>query len=335
MYNLIIHPHHQVNMWIILEQWFDMETNQLISAAIKAIKEGDLEAATKLLKGTVKQDPSSEAGWVMLGYCLEDKQQKIYCYRKALQINPTNETAKRYLRSLSGELQSPPPPEKTASVPSNPVPAVEKAQGSSQIDQPVKKRNKLVFWTTFLLGLFAIGVPLWIRISGSKLPPDFIFKPARALVSLTGGATAPEEMWFPEWATITPTSEMDSPLTLPTPTPGFSDDASFLDRLNSVESLISQAHALHNAENYAEAISLWDQILGVVPEYTTGYYARAANYWVMGTKDQRALSQAQQYYDLAIADLEMARILGPDQAVYSYLEYEISRSKETWKKIEP
>lgn len=304
-----------------------METSQLISAAIRAIKKGDFEVAAELLKRTVKQDPSSEAGWVLLGYSLEDPQQKIYCYRKALQINPENETAQRFLRSLSGGVQSPPPPDKTASATSNQVPSAVKPQRSSQIVQHVNKRNRLVFWTTFFLGLIAIGIPLWMRISGSKLPPDFIFKPARALVSLTGGATAPEEMWFPEWATITPTSEMDSPLTLPTPTPGFSDDASFLDRFNSVQSFISQAQALFGAGNYAEAISLWDQILGVVPEYATGYYARAANYWVMGTKDQRALSQAQQYYDLALADLEQARLLGPDQAVYSYLEYEISRSE--------
>ena len=304
-----------------------MDTSQLISSAIQAIKSGDYIKAINSLKKAVLQDPNSEAGWTLLGTIVKDHQQKIYCFQKALEINPANETATRLLRSLTGETKTPLDPEQTTPASSIPEPTPEQSQEAVQVDRRTKKRNRLVFWTTFFLGLIAIGIPLWMRISGSKLPPDFIFKPARALVSLTGGATAPEEMWFPEWATITPTSEMDSPLTLPTPTPGFSDDASFLDRFNSVQSFISQAQALFGAGNYAEAISLWDQILGVVPEYATGYYARAANYWVMGTKDQRALSQAQQYYDLALADLEQARLLGPDQAVYSYLEYEISRSE--------
>ena len=143
-----------------------METSQVISAALKAIKRGDLEDARELLKRAVNQDPNSEAGWTLLGSCLEDDQQKIFCFRKALQINPENETAQRFLRSLSGGVQSPPPPDKTVSAASNHVPSTDKPQRSSQIVQQVNKRNRLVFWTAFFLGLIAIGIPLWMRISG-------------------------------------------------------------------------------------------------------------------------------------------------------------------------
>lgn len=304
-----------------------METSQLISAALKAMKNRDLGTARDLLKRAINQDPQSEAGWILLGSCLEDHQQKIYCYRRALQINPSNETAQRFFRSLKVRPKDPPPPGKTKPAPSTPESAADGSQEPETTKDRAGKRNKLVFLITFLLGLITIGVPLWIRISSSNLPPDFIFKPARALVSLTGGDTAPEELWFPEFATITPTSGIEGALPAQTPSLQLSNDSSLLERINYVEPLISQASAMLDAGNNAEAIALWDQILGIVPEFAEGYYSRAANYWVLGTNNQRILSQAQQYYDLAFSDLEMARLLGPDRAVYYDLEYQISRTQ--------
>jgi len=301
-----------------------METKSLISAAIAALKKGDAETAKRLLIQAINHNPGSEAAWVLLGSCLEEDQQKAYCFQKALKINPENETAIKLLSKLNIQPQAPQPaPE--IQPPRPPMPSPEQAPPASRPQQ--KKQNSAVFILSLLAGLIVIGIPLWIRTSSSNMPPDFLFQAAKSLVSLTGGSTAPEDLWFPEMVTITPTGEPSSDSFSPTPSPAISTDASLLDRLDQVRPLRNQAIALFDAGNYAEAITIWDQVLSIVPEDSIGFYNRAMCYWALGTQNQRILTQAERYYDLASADLEMARVLNPDMAIFYDLEYQIARTR--------
>ena len=78
-----------------------MSTEELLKAGIAAAKANDSVGASNLLSQVVRADPNSELGWLWLGYCREVPQQREYCFRKALSINPENVEAKRQIEILN------------------------------------------------------------------------------------------------------------------------------------------------------------------------------------------------------------------------------------------
>src|SRR5687768_7521990 len=77
-----------------------MTTEQLLTAGIAAAKAKDIAEASKLLVQVVQTDPNSELGWLWLGLCRTAPQQREYCFRRVLFINPHNQEAKRQLELL-------------------------------------------------------------------------------------------------------------------------------------------------------------------------------------------------------------------------------------------
>ena len=78
-----------------------MSTEELLRAGIAAAKANDSVGASNLLSQVVRADPNSELGWLWLGYCRDVPQQREYCFRKALSINPENVEAKRQIEILN------------------------------------------------------------------------------------------------------------------------------------------------------------------------------------------------------------------------------------------
>lgn len=76
-----------------------MSTEKL-NTAIALAKSGDKSTAQKLLMECVREDPSNEAAWLWLSVCVKDIEQKKYCIRKALSINPDNKNARIALEKL-------------------------------------------------------------------------------------------------------------------------------------------------------------------------------------------------------------------------------------------
>ncbi len=66
-----------------------METNQLLVEAILAVREGERRRAVPLLERYIDQKPSDAAGWLWLGYCLEDRAEATRCMRHAMELDPT------------------------------------------------------------------------------------------------------------------------------------------------------------------------------------------------------------------------------------------------------
>ena len=86
-----------------------MSTEEILKAGIAAAEAGDLARATALFAEVVKIDPSSEQGWLGLGFCVSAPDQREYCFRRVLALNPNNRNAKEQLAFLSKPNTIPPP----------------------------------------------------------------------------------------------------------------------------------------------------------------------------------------------------------------------------------
>jgi pimeloyl-ACP methyl ester carboxylesterase len=77
-----------------------MTTEERLRAGIIAAKASDIANASKLLIQVVQEDPNSELGWLWLGLCRATSEQREYCFRRVLAINPQNSEARRQLDLL-------------------------------------------------------------------------------------------------------------------------------------------------------------------------------------------------------------------------------------------
>jgi pimeloyl-ACP methyl ester carboxylesterase len=75
--------------------------DEIIKAGVAAIKSGDMTRAASIFAQVVKLNPSSERGWFLLGMSCSTTEQREYCLRRVVAINPNNQDAKRQLASLS------------------------------------------------------------------------------------------------------------------------------------------------------------------------------------------------------------------------------------------
>jgi tetratricopeptide (TPR) repeat protein len=76
-----------------------IQTDEL-NQAIELIKAGDKNKAIPILKEILKTDRNNELAWLWLAYCVETTDDKIFCFREALRINPNNVQTKKALEQL-------------------------------------------------------------------------------------------------------------------------------------------------------------------------------------------------------------------------------------------
>jgi len=79
--------------------------NKQLKQAISAYKSGEKQKAKKLLARLVKAEPDHEEAWFWLAACIENPEQRQYCLKRVLHINPKNGQAKRALKK-SEELRA-------------------------------------------------------------------------------------------------------------------------------------------------------------------------------------------------------------------------------------
>jgi pimeloyl-ACP methyl ester carboxylesterase len=73
----------------------------LFQTGYTAFKAGDKPRAAAILAQLVQQYPRSERGWYLLGMCMDAADQREYCFRRVLEINPNNADAQKNLAFLS------------------------------------------------------------------------------------------------------------------------------------------------------------------------------------------------------------------------------------------
>ena len=68
---------------------------------INSLKNGDKSNARSLLSRAIKNNPNDEKAWLALAAASEKREQRIYCLKKVLALNPENATAKCEFSKLS------------------------------------------------------------------------------------------------------------------------------------------------------------------------------------------------------------------------------------------
>lgn len=84
-----------------------MSEQEYLQAGVTAFKSGNRQKAASILSQLVKEYPRSERGWYLLGMCVSTTEQRQYCYRQVLKINPHNPDAKKQLALLSAPQPAP------------------------------------------------------------------------------------------------------------------------------------------------------------------------------------------------------------------------------------
>ncbi len=170
-----------------------MPNDALLQAGLTAARAGDIETAVVLFVRLVKQDPSSEQGWLGLGFCFSDPSQRAYCFRRVLAINPDNPQAKQALELLENPIlpSSPAVSLPVIPVPENSEPVQEPTPGVSPFlpgDEDLPDENEPAFMHS-LQPETPSPAPA-PEISSSATPPENILhEPSEPLPSLLEPST--------------------------------------------------------------------------------------------------------------------------------------------------
>lgn len=271
--------------------------DELLQRGIDLVTKGDLGQASIILAQVVKADPKSEQGWLWLGRSRVAPNEKRYCFKMALSINPSSKDAQYELSGLDTPVK---PVATAASIPAEPPPAIAAvAPVTDKIEHRPKKN-----WVRrgiYLLAGIMVGIYLGWYLAGILANMGFFDR--------IDNAIALRSITVPEFNT---TQEIPR---LIEPTPTVSLTESYDERLERAWPVITQANNLTLAQRYADAVPIWNQALAIVPEYVDGYYKRGASYFYL-TRSQRAKSEYDAYLQLAIADFDTAIQLDPKVGDY-------------------
>src|SRR5438874_8777010 len=95
------------------------QAKQILQQGIAAARAGQQTQARQLLQEAVRRDPRSEAAWLWLSSVAKDNQERIFCLKQLLSINPSNENAIKGLKQLGVSVES------ATQAPASTVPAVD------------------------------------------------------------------------------------------------------------------------------------------------------------------------------------------------------------------
>src|SRR5258708_12191616 len=90
------------------------QAKQVLQQGIAAARAGQQAQARQLLQEAVKRDPKSKAAWLWLSSVAKDNQERIFCLKQLLALDPNDENAIKGLKQLgvqvtAGAPPSPPP----------------------------------------------------------------------------------------------------------------------------------------------------------------------------------------------------------------------------------
>jgi hypothetical protein len=135
----------------------DEDINQELKKAIELIRSGKRGDAVPILAEVLHHAPKNANAWFLLGYALDDHQQKTFAFERVLRLDPSHEKAKAQLAKLKGAPSpeplseaAPPPPEKVSpfveegrEIPEKTPPFVEDAEETlDEKATPPQEENK-------------------------------------------------------------------------------------------------------------------------------------------------------------------------------------------------
>ncbi|MBN1562732.1 MAG: hypothetical protein JXA10_02760 [Anaerolineae bacterium] len=93
------------------------QAKQLLQQGIAAARAGQTETARNVLRQAARLDPQNETTWMWLTSVAADTNERIFCLKRILDINPQNEKAIQGLRALGIQSDAPPAPPHAATPP--------------------------------------------------------------------------------------------------------------------------------------------------------------------------------------------------------------------------
>lgn len=78
-----------------------MSEEELLKTGISAAKAGNMKQAAAIFAQLVRENPSSEQGWFLLGMSSSNMEQREYCLRRTLTLNPQHPEAIKRLAEMS------------------------------------------------------------------------------------------------------------------------------------------------------------------------------------------------------------------------------------------
>jgi tetratricopeptide (TPR) repeat protein len=77
-----------------------MELSEQVKVAYEAVKRGESPYAREILEEVLTSNPSDESAWFVYAYATNDRAEAMECLGKVLELNPSNERARRDLDRL-------------------------------------------------------------------------------------------------------------------------------------------------------------------------------------------------------------------------------------------
>src|SRR5947209_4680450 len=94
------------------------QAKQVLQQGIAAARAGQQTQARQLLQEAVKRDPKSKAAWLWLSSVAKDNQERIFCLKQLLALDPNDDNAIKGLKQLGVQVTAgAPPAPPTAGVP--------------------------------------------------------------------------------------------------------------------------------------------------------------------------------------------------------------------------
>ena len=207
-----------------------MSEKELIEAGTSAINSGNKQQAASIFAKLVQEYPKSEQGWYWLGMSVSTFEQKNYCFKRVLDINPYNIDAKKQLALLTKETPDSPPStsipafypsdsEPTSSLPIYIQKNVEEGKQistsseariseSNQKQKSIKKKSNRavvisivasigVLVCASVIGLYVISGGQFSLFSSPANLPETSFSPIPLIPTWTATVTAPTQLPTP------------------------------------------------------------------------------------------------------------------------------------------
>lgn len=116
-----------------------MSEEAILRSGVSALKAGDRKQASAIFARLVQEYPRSEKGWYLLGMSVSNPEQRIYCFKRVLDINPLNPDAGKQLSLLSQPASPPLPSWASEPPPTHGDQVFHPASTESQPQQPVQE----------------------------------------------------------------------------------------------------------------------------------------------------------------------------------------------------
>jgi hypothetical protein len=81
--------------------------SEKVQQAIQLIKAGDKQEGRQILADVLARDPKNETAWLWMAGVVDSDEQRLYCVKEVLKINPSNQAAQQALDSLSRDQVEP------------------------------------------------------------------------------------------------------------------------------------------------------------------------------------------------------------------------------------